>query len=121
MSGGDYHHHHPLDQRLVVRTATLDDLEDITTVAQEGFPGDPEFNYRFPYRGEFPEDNRKLVRQEYKEYFEQLDKYAVIIVGASDNDNKCVALSVWDILVTSKHKGGGKYPVDFSVSYDLLY
>ncbi|KAI1456476.1 acyl-CoA N-acyltransferase [Annulohypoxylon moriforme] len=95
----------PPDTRLVLRRATSDDLEDIATVAQEGFPDDPEFNYRFPYRGDYPEDNRKWILQEYREYLEQPDKYEVIIVTASDNDNKAVALSVWDISISKAHRG----------------
>ncbi|KAI1409962.1 acyl-CoA N-acyltransferase [Hypoxylon sp. FL1857] len=95
----------PPDKRLALRRATPDDLEDIATVAQEGFPDDPEFDYRFPYRQNFPEDNRKWIVQEYREYLEQPDKYAVIIVTASDNDNKAVALSVWDISISKAHRG----------------
>ncbi|KAI1087832.1 acyl-CoA N-acyltransferase [Rostrohypoxylon terebratum] len=95
----------PDDERLEVRPATSDDLEDIATVAQEGFPDDPEFNYRFPYRDKHPEDNRKWILQEYREYLEQTDKYSVIIVTASDNDKKAIALSVWDISISTAHRG----------------
>lgn len=100
--------YYPPDGRLVLRAATPEDLEDIATVAQEGFPDDPEFNYRFPYRDEYPGDNRKWILQEYKEYLEQPDKYAVNIVTASDNDDRAVALSVWDMSVSVAHQGGGK-------------
>ncbi len=79
---------YPPDTRLPLRPATLD------TVAQQGFPDDPEFDYRFPFRHEFPEDNRKWIRKEYQEYLEQPEKYAVVIVTASDNSDKAVALSV---------------------------
>lgn len=37
---------YPPDTRLTLRFAGLDDLDDITTVAQHGFPDDPEFDYR---------------------------------------------------------------------------
>ncbi|KAI2602325.1 acyl-CoA N-acyltransferase [Hypoxylon sp. NC1633] len=105
---------HPTDPRLTLRTATLDDLEDIATVALEGFPDDPEFDYRFPYRFERPDDNRRWIVQEYREYLEQPDKYAVIVVTASDNDDKAVALSVWDISVSKSHQGS-----DLGVPDDL--
>ncbi|KAI1106394.1 acyl-CoA N-acyltransferase [Jackrogersella minutella] len=97
----------PPDKRLVRRPATLDDLEDIATVAQQGFPDDPEFDYRFPHRDKYPEDNRKWILQEYREYLEQPDKYEVIIVTAGDNNNKAVALSVWDISISKAHQGSG--------------
>ena len=85
----------PPDERFTLRGATLEDIEDIATVAQQGFPDDPEFDYRFPKRNEFPEDNRKWIVQEYREYLEQPNKYAVVIITASDNDDRAVALSVW--------------------------
>ncbi|KAI4859664.1 hypothetical protein F4820DRAFT_155562 [Hypoxylon rubiginosum] len=97
---------YPPDTRLALRAATLDDLEDIATVAQEGFPDDPEFNYRFPHRHDYPEDNRKWILQEYREYLEQPDKYAVNIVTASDNDDRAIALSVWDLSISRAHQGG---------------
>lgn len=96
------------EKGLTLRTATLDDLEDIATIAQKGFPDDPEFNYRFPHRFECPEDNRRWILQEYREYLDQPDKYAVIIVTADDNDDKAIALSVWDLSISKAHKGGGK-------------
>ncbi|KAK4145294.1 acyl-CoA N-acyltransferase [Dichotomopilus funicola] len=102
MGGGEF----PPDRRLTLRKATLADLDDLTTVAQAGFPDDPEFDYRFPFRHEFPEDNRYWVHQEYREYLEQPDKYAVVVITAEDNDNRPVALSVWDLNVTIPHQGG---------------
>jgi hypothetical protein len=114
MGTGDY----PLDKRLTVRKATLADLDAITTVAQEGFPDDPEFDYRFPYRHQYPEDNRRWVREEYREYLEQPEKYAVVVVTAKDNDDKPVALSVWDMKVLARHQGGGRQPYHLR---DLLF
>ncbi len=96
------------DDGLTLRAASLDDLEDLTTVAQAAWPDDPQFDYRFPYRDEYPQDNRKWVRQEYREYLEQPDKYAVLVVTARDNHDRAVALAVWDISVRTKQKGGGK-------------
>jgi hypothetical protein len=104
MGGGDY----TPDKRLTVRKATLADLDDITTVAQQGFPDGPEFDYRFPYRHKYPDDNRRWVREEYREYLEQPEKHAVVVVTAEDNDDKPVALSVWDVKVLTPHQGGGR-------------
>lgn len=99
---------HPPWKGLNLRFATMNDIEDITDVAQQGFPDDPEFNYRFPFRHDYPEDNRTWVRKEYKEYLEQPKKYDVVIITADDNGDKAVALSVWDISISTPHKGGGK-------------
>ena len=99
---------YPTDRSFEVRIATLQDLEDITGVAQKGFPDDPEFDYRFPRRHEYPEDNHKWIKQEYKEYLCQPEKYIVVIVTASDFGGRAVSLSVWDKAVSLPHQGGGK-------------
>jgi hypothetical protein len=67
------------------RVATLDDLDDIVDVVQGGYPGDPEFSYRFPHRLVWPEDNRKWVRKEYEEYIVQFVKYTVLVVTAEES------------------------------------
>ncbi|RYP61417.1 hypothetical protein DL769_007702 [Monosporascus sp. CRB-8-3] len=102
MGGGDC----GPDERLTLRRATLGDLDDVLTVVLEGLSGDPKFDYRFPHRDEYPDDNRKWLRQEYKEYLEQPEKYALMIMTASDNDDKPVSLAVWDISLAEPHLGG---------------
>ncbi|RYP73977.1 hypothetical protein DL771_003288 [Monosporascus sp. 5C6A] len=101
MGGGDYGPH----ERLTLRRATLGDLDDVLTVALEGLSGDPKFDYRFPYREEYPEDHRKWLRQEYKEFLEQPEKYALMIMTASDNDDKPVSFAIWDIAIAEPHMG----------------
>ncbi|RYP19781.1 hypothetical protein DL767_009587 [Monosporascus sp. MG133] len=64
------------DERLPLRRATLGDLDNVLAVVLEGLSGGPQFDYRFPHRDEYPDDNRKWLRQEYKEYLEQPEKYA---------------------------------------------
>ena len=90
--------------KLHCRFATFDDLEDITTVAQQGFPDDPEFDYRFPRRTYFPGDNRSWIRKEYEEYLEQTEKFAVLVVTAptklkDEESRKSISLAVWDLSV----------------------
>jgi len=105
--------------QLVLRKATIDDLEDITTVAQEAFPDDPEWNYRFPYRDKYPEDNRKYTMIEYEEYIGQPEKYGVFVVTtprvgydktrrAAKTPDRPIAIGVWDIAVMTPQKGRGK-------------
>jgi hypothetical protein len=76
---GDYAGSPIVPSELVLRRATKADLDDITRVAQAGFPDDPEFNYRFPYCHKFPEDNWKCTRLEYEGYLDQPRKFAVLI------------------------------------------
>jgi ribosomal protein S18 acetylase RimI-like enzyme len=91
----------------IIRTARLTDLDAITRVAQAGFPDDPEFNYRFPYRLEYPKDHWKWTRCEYEGYLKQPEKYAVVVAATPDAEDKPVAVSVWDIAVKITSTGGG--------------
>lgn len=98
---------------IAIRAATKTDLDDITRIAQAAFPDDPEFNYRFPYRNKYPEDNWKWTRLEYEEYLDQPEKYGTLIATApvqSENQvsHRAIALAVWDLSVCTKSKGGGK-------------
>lgn len=97
---------------LILRKATKADLDDITRVAQAGFPDDPEFNYRFPHRDKWPEDSWKWTRREYEGYIEQPEKFAVLVVTASVATNgkaadRPIALAVWDLAVLTEPTGGG--------------
>lgn len=105
--------HSPRVEELRLRVATKLDLDEITRVVQAGFPDDPEFNYRFPYRDRYPEDNWTWVRKEYEEYIEQPSKFAVMVITTpvgSDSGgvaDRVVALAVWDMSTTQKAIGGG--------------
>jgi hypothetical protein len=104
----------PSAPTFVLRSANHGDLDRLTTIAQQGFPDDPEWNYRFPARAQYPEDNRKWTRLEYEEYLQQPEKYAVLVVDAHFNNkgkNACeaIALGVWDISVLTKFRCGGTF------------
>jgi hypothetical protein len=99
-----------------VSFATLRDLDDVTKLAQAGFPDDPEFDYRFPKRHEFPEDNWEWTKREYEGYLNQPDKYAVLLAtlptvcqghDVERTRPTPIALAVWDVSVTTESKGGG--------------
>lgn len=112
---------------IVVKVATIDDLDELTKIAQAGFPDDPEFDYRFPYRQNYPEDNWSYTREEYEGYLNQPDKYAVLLAtlpaanqksDEQNGDHKqdpeldrsqpiSVALAVWDLAVTIESQVGG--------------
>lgn len=111
---------------IVVKVATIDDLDELTKIAQAGFPDDPEFDYRFPYRQNYPEDNWSYTREEYEGYLNQPDKYAVLLAtlpaanqksDEQNGDHKqdpeldrsqpiSVALAVWDLAVTIESQVG---------------
>ncbi|KAL5598149.1 hypothetical protein FOBRF1_011942 [Fusarium oxysporum] len=83
-----------IDQELRMRQATIDDLDGITKLAIEAFPDDPERDYRFPYRHEYPEDQWKWTRVEYEGFLKQPESYEVLVIEAGQ---KLVALGIWDV------------------------
>lgn len=97
---------------LVLRAATRDDLDDITRIVQAGFPDDPEVNYRFPHREQYPADYMEWTRKEYENYLDQPKKFVVHLIEApSESDGEVVmkpaALAVWDIAVLTKSNDTG--------------
>ena len=101
------------DDRLTVRLATPEDLDDIMKVILEGLSDDPKFDYRFPNREKFPEDNRKWLTAEYKSYLENTSKYYFLVVTASDFDDKPIATAVWDYSLGAPDTAGGMSPFWF--------
>ncbi len=97
---------------LVIRLAKPADLDSLTRIAQAGFPDDPEWNYRFPYRREYPDDNWKWTRREYEGYLRQPEKF-IVLVATIGTSGSCepIALAVWDTLVTTAPNAGGMFPL----------
>ena len=98
---------------LSLRLATEEDLDDITQVALEGLADDPELDYWFPRRHDFPADYWKWQRQEFKEYLEQPEKYAVVCVTAPaapdrKTSGQAVSFAVWDMSFPNRPRGGGE-------------
>lgn len=83
-----------IDQELHMRQATIDDLDGITKLAIEAFPDDPERDYRFPYRHEYPEDQWKWTKVEYEGFLKQPESYDILVIEAGQ---KLVALGIWDV------------------------
>ncbi|ETS79398.1 hypothetical protein PFICI_09251 [Pestalotiopsis fici W106-1] len=118
---------------IVVRVATMEDLDDLTKIAQAGFPDDPEFDYRFPHRQKYPDDHWRWTRREYEGYLNQPDKYAVLLATLPTNQKSdeyndehkqerelnrswpvSVALAVWDMAVTTESQVSGLFPLHAS-------
>ncbi|KAK6334550.1 hypothetical protein TWF730_003764 [Orbilia blumenaviensis] len=93
-----------------IRPASISDLDRIAEVAVKGFPDDPEFDYRFPHRLEYPQDHFKWVREEYKEYLEQTEKFSVVVVTTKDatttREDTVISLAVWDMDNSIASRGG---------------
>ena len=73
----------PSDGVLALRKATTDDLDDLADIACATFPIDSQWDYRFPHREEFAENNWTYTRLMYKNLIENDDNVINIITTPS--------------------------------------
>ncbi len=83
-----------------MRVATEADIDAIIDIAQAAMPDDPSYDYRYPYRDQYPEDNRYWTRQSYANFFKNPSKYLTLVMTVPDNENqagpgKPVSYAVW--------------------------
>ena len=85
-------------QSIILRHGTLSDLETILHIGLTAMPMDPQWNYRFPHRRAFPQDQRDATRRRYREFLEDERRYSVWIAEALGAGGLVpVAFAVWDI------------------------
>ncbi|CAG8979762.1 hypothetical protein HYALB_00012399 [Hymenoscyphus albidus] len=88
------------DPCFTLRTASNDDLDDITRFHIEGFTEEPQVHYCYPFRQEYPEDHWKWIRKEYESYLEQPLKYVVhVLEGQNKIDGHVVSKTVVGLAV----------------------
>ncbi|KAL4780649.1 hypothetical protein BJX76DRAFT_37863 [Aspergillus varians] len=92
------------------------DIDDILHVVLSAMPLDPQWDWRFPYRHELPEDNREYTRMLF-EYFlsPEWDDWIVFVVEVPSSQDspttlkKIVSFAVWDISYINLAKKGPDY------------
>lgn len=87
------------DQVLTLRAATADDLDDVADIACAAFPMDPQWDYRFPRRKEYPKDNWNCTRLMYKNLMEKGDAINVITIPTKKDGEEVhrpIAVAVWE-------------------------
>lgn len=89
-----------------LREATKDDLNALTDIMIAAMPTDPAWDYRFPYRGDYPEDHRRCVNKIFEEAFEA--KATVLNVVEIEKDHP-VAYAVWDRSPSASKSSHNKY------------
>lgn len=86
---------------LTIRKASITDLEVMLDIGLTAMPMDPQWNWRFPHRLQFPEDTRRFTRQKYREFLEdKTGRWQVMVAEiASENDVSPVpgAMAIWDV------------------------
>jgi len=89
------------------------DVDAITDVIIQAMPLDPQWNYRFPWRNEFPEDHYRYTRMLLEFFLDPTyDDWAVMVVEDSLDsmgDSQIVAFGVWDVSFTNKRRYGPAY------------
>jgi hypothetical protein len=84
----------------LIRKATIEDLDAIVDVALAAMPLDPQWNWRFPYRGQYPEDERLFTRTKFEEFLLSEDRWLVMVVEIPYDGGATVlvAFSIWDLV-----------------------
>ncbi len=95
------------------RLGVPEDADELTQVMIKTMPLDPQWNYRFPLRHEYPEDHEKYTRM-LLEYFldPAYDDWVVMVVEDSlepGDDKRIVAFGVWEVSYLNKRKYGPGY------------
>jgi hypothetical protein len=96
-----------------IRPATLADVDQVTDVFIESMPDDPCWNYRFPYRHEYPQDHREFHRDLIRRFISpEYADWAVMIVESSatpGEKSKVASFSVWNLSYVNKRIHGPTY------------
>jgi GNAT superfamily N-acetyltransferase len=83
-----------------LRTATLDDLDTVVDIGLTAMPLDPQWNYRFPKRQEYPIDHYDGIRSRYREFIlNETGQWSVILAEVlNDKGSKTVvSFAVWNL------------------------
>lgn len=89
----------PSEEVLTLRAATTDDLDHLADIVCAAFAMDPQWDYRFPHRKEYPEDNWRCTRLMCKNLMETPGIAINVITIPTQNDGEEVhrptAVAVW--------------------------
>lgn len=83
------------------------DVDAITEVIIKTMPLDPQWDYRFPWRHEYPEDHYKYTRMLFEYFLDpEYDDWVVMVIEDSldpgSDDKAIVAFGVWDVSYINK-------------------
>lgn len=86
-----------------VRAATSHDLDAMATIMCQAMPQDPQWDYRFPLRKQFPEDNyestRRMLQSMLYEYGVGIDVVTFPSPGfVKEEEEVPVGLAVWELM-----------------------
>jgi hypothetical protein len=62
-----------------MRNTAVDDLDDLTETMCSAMPMDPQWDYQFPKRLQYPEDNRSCTRRMMETFLSDVDKSHTLV------------------------------------------
>ncbi len=99
---------------MAIRAANLSDMEEVVEVVLSAMPHDPQWDYRFPHRKEYPKEHLKYTKLLFECFLNQTwDDWQVMVVEAPSVEDRTVAkvvsISVWDVSFRNIRKHGQAY------------
>jgi hypothetical protein len=96
---------------MILRRATKEDVVDLRDIAAAAMPADPQWDFRFPRRKEFPQDTSYWTLRQYEGYLDAKNpKYSIMVITVDVDGDEChqprrkpVALAVWDVSSIQDH------------------
>jgi len=86
-----------------LRAATVADLDDLATIACRAMPMDPQWNYRFPKREQFPDEHFSCTRAGYATMLEETGVLINVMTlpvkdqNSGETVKRPIALAVWEL------------------------
>ncbi|KAK0721966.1 hypothetical protein B0T26DRAFT_739299 [Lasiosphaeria miniovina] len=95
------------------RLGLMSDVDAITNVIIKAMPLDPQWDYRFPLRYEYPDDHYKYTRMLFELFLDPThNDWCVMVVEDAlepDCETMIVAFGVWDVSYANKRQYGPDY------------
>jgi hypothetical protein len=95
------------------RLALPADIDAVTNVILNAMPLDPQWDYRFPYRDQYPKDHYKFTRMLFEYFLDpSYDDWLVMVVEDTlrpGQPAEVVSFGVWDISYLNKRRYGPGY------------
>jgi len=85
--------------KMHIRQAIQDDLDAIVEIHFEAFHDEPDMDYPFPHRRDFPEFMKTSTRERFRSYLVEPEIYLVMVACSKTNEDdkivKPVAYAAW--------------------------
>ncbi|KAF2035901.1 hypothetical protein EK21DRAFT_53651 [Setomelanomma holmii] len=95
-----HHHVTKCEQQVLapqarLRKATLEDVDDITTILITAFSSSPHWQYLYQFRKDFPEEHRRCARLNIALLLLHPSSHAEVIEAPADSDISLAAFAIW--------------------------